>query len=705
MLFQVGEFCERVETDLSGLADELQELTGRFGDQERRTWMTSLPKLSIVLAKPDLSSFHLSLGNSGHVAFEYRLPASSSWCDAVLLGQCQNLPAAVILELKEWDLTGDAPGPRESLIYHHGNLLLHPADQVRGYVQYCRRFHSAVADYKALVDGCVFFTSKVNPNAYKMPPHDLLTQSFPVFSFTDDNINDLFVPFLRQRLAVPAPDFADAFDRGVYRQDRNFVTQVAVTISDEAKSPFVLLDEQRRGYERVLDEIDKRMAVHAKEKMVIVVEGPPGSGKSVLAAHLWASLAQSGRVDGNIVFVTTSGCQRKNWESLFERMSGEKAGRGIVMPANRFNPGLSPIWVKEQREQGHAMLVHEWTTNYELFKQIKKPKIKDGAFSVAIVDEAHALIDPTAPGAEGVPPSGWAMHAGPQAYHVMRCSDVSIFLMDSEQSYRDNETTTPSSIRKLAEDMGIDHVVTISLAGSQFRCGGSAAYLDWVEHVLSPDSKTAPPATWNRVSNKQGTFELTIVDDPLALDEHLGRHLADGRTSRLAATYARPWKTKGVAKPHELPQDKKDFSIAVTRNGQERMWAKIWNYVPGEDYSLFIQGTEGSAIADDPLCEVGCPYVIRGFDFDYLGVLWLSDLVWRNDRWVAQVDHVHDSALPRTKKAAKGEGKNRKGADPTELIKRLQRGYRILLSRAIHGIYLWVEDEETRLHLQRLMVQ
>ena len=87
MLFQVGEFCARVETDLSGLADDLQELTGRFGDEERRAWMSSLPKLSIVLARPDLSSFHLSLGNSGHVSFEYRLPASSSWCDAVLLGQ------------------------------------------------------------------------------------------------------------------------------------------------------------------------------------------------------------------------------------------------------------------------------------------------------------------------------------------------------------------------------------------------------------------------------------------------------------------------------------------------------------------------------------------------------------------------------------------------------------------------------------------
>jgi DUF2075 family protein len=33
----------------------------------------------------------------------------------------------------------------------------------------------------------------------------------------------------------------------------------------------------------------------------------------------------------------------------------------------------------------------------------------------------------------------------------------------------------------------------------------------------------------------------------------------------------------------------------------------------------------------------------------------------------------------------------------------LQRGYRILLSRAIHGVYLWVEDDETRRHLESLL--
>ena len=277
--------------------------------------------------------------------------------------------------------------------------------------------------------------------------------------------------------------------------------------------------------------------------------------------------------------------------------------------------------------------------------------------------------------------------------------------MDSEQSYRDNETTTPATIRQLANELGIRHIVNISLAGSQFRCGGSAAYIDWIGKVLSSEGIEVPSASWNRAYHHKGTFSLTIVDDPQSLDDNLQKHLNEGRTVRLAASYARKWITQKVEKPHNLPENEKDFLLRYCRDGDEKIWSKIWNYAPKQQYTRFIQAIEWSEIARDPLCEVGCPYVLRGFDFDYLGVLWLSDLVWRTDRWVAQVNHVHESSLPRTVKAAKGDKKTGKVADPTELIKRLQRGYRILLSRAIHGIYLWVEDEETRLHLQRLMVQ
>jgi hypothetical protein len=734
MLLEVGQFCERVESDLSGLADDLQEWTGRFGESERRSWMRSLPKLSVVLAKPELSRFHMSLGLSGHVAFEYRLPASSAWCDVVLLGQARKQPAAVVLELKDWDVTGDTPGPREALITHQGRLTLHPSDQVRGYVQYCRRFHSAVADYRARVDGCVFFTSNTNPAVYRSPPHDELEAEFPVFTSQDEKVGAGFVPYLQERLDQPAPDFAAAFDRGVYRQDRSFVRYIASAISDSTDAAFVLLDEQRRGFEYCLAEIDKRLALNTAQKQVIIIQGPPGSGKSVLAAHLWAALAQDTRINGNVVLVTTSSCQRSNWEHLFKQVSGDQAGKGVVITANRCNPGLTTGWIKKQVAAGHTVNVTTWQDNLRLFNQTNRPKIADDTFEVAIVDEAHALIDPTAPNTQGVQSSGWGMTAGPQAYHVMRCSKVSIFLMDSEQSYRDNETTKPADIESMSQLLGVKSLNTLSLEGNQFRCGGSAAYVDWLDCLLSSRSTSTPPATWNRANHEQGTFQLELVDDPQALDEQLLTKSREGRSVRLAATYARKWVTKGLTRPHLLPPEKRDFHIAYDRGGQQQYWSKIWNYAPSirgdADYSMFIQGPEGSAIGADPLCEVGCPYVMRGFDFDYLGVLWLSDLVWRTDRWIAQPEHVHDSALRQTRSAvariqraqkprrrqstaslnpATPNAANLAAGTPAlsvleaELVKRLQRGYRIILSRAIHGIWLWVEDAETRSHLKSLL--
>ena len=63
-------------------------------------------------------------------------------------------------------------------------LKLHPSDQVRGYTEYCRKFHSAVLDYGADLSGCVYFTRVVSTHAYSTfsPPHDQLVAAFPIFT-------------------------------------------------------------------------------------------------------------------------------------------------------------------------------------------------------------------------------------------------------------------------------------------------------------------------------------------------------------------------------------------------------------------------------------------------------------------------------------------------------------------------------------------
>jgi hypothetical protein len=66
--------------------------------------------------------------------------------------------------MKHWDTHGDRPGPTDSLIWHKGELELHPSGQVRGYTQYRRNFHSAVLDEQADVDGASTSPSAAPPD-------------------------------------------------------------------------------------------------------------------------------------------------------------------------------------------------------------------------------------------------------------------------------------------------------------------------------------------------------------------------------------------------------------------------------------------------------------------------------------------------------------------------------------------------------------
>ena len=202
MLLTIAEFRSRVGAALAELIFELQETTGRHSPDEAEAWTNSLPKVSQAFSAPRFQPLHLYFGERGNLSLEYRLPAASSWCDMVLLGSHESKPAAVIVELKDWVTRSDKPGAVEGLMVRHTGPALHPSDQVRGYTEYCKRFHSGVLDAHADVHGCVLFTRDTIFAAHKQPPNDQLASVFPMFAVTErgrsDSRNALLCDYLTE---------------------------------------------------------------------------------------------------------------------------------------------------------------------------------------------------------------------------------------------------------------------------------------------------------------------------------------------------------------------------------------------------------------------------------------------------------------------------------------------------------------------------
>jgi hypothetical protein len=595
MILTIGAFKERVDRGIDDLVLQLKSATGRNTAEEEASWRSSLPQVSRMLSHPSLENFHLYFGGRGHLSLEYPLPASASWCDVVLLGSHANRNSAVIIELKDWDTSGDMPGKVEGLVERHTGTTLHPSEQVRGYTEYCRRFHSAVQEHQANVYGCALFTRDAFAPIYTAAPNDTLIRHYPVFSLSDEDVTIRIPNFLTDKLSEADGIFAGAFERGYYRQDRNFCRQLGEQIQNPGSSPFVLLDNQRLAFARCKEAVEHALFKSERpHKTCLVIQGPPGSGKSVIAAHLWAWLTQDPRVhQGNIVVTTTSASQRSNWEHMFRRL--KSGGQGAIMPANRY----APVSTYELGQAMTAAPEHNWdpknwSKNTEVLRDWRGSlRVADNQFLISIVDEAHALINPEAKDART--PAGWPVQCGPQAYHIMKGSLLTIFLLDAEQGFRDRENTTIADLKLWASGLGASVPDLVRLEDSQFRCGGSKEYVQWVDATFA--LKPAPAARfWRKrlatihnvdfearsrqaaedsvnAKTPEGPFVFELVETPMELEAFLRAHVSENRTVRLAASFSREWKTKDQTRPHELPPAKHDFYYEFGAPERRQTWS------------------------------------------------------------------------------------------------------------------------------------
>lgn len=578
-------------------------------DGEVRSWQNSLRAMAMTIDGADL--------HDNGITIEYRLPLTSKRLDCMITGEAHDgQAAAVIVELKQWEFVEASPIDNcvTTILAKGLRDVLHPSAQVGGYTRYLLDAHSAFTESEIDLRGCSYLHNLRRDDADALfdVRFEPLIGRYPAFVAGDGG--DLQEHLVTSVGGGRGGPILERILEGRYRPAKQLLRETARVIRGEPA--FVLLDEQQVVMSEVLTKI--RVRHMGDKRSVIIVRGGPGTGKSAIAVNLLAELSAQG-------FIAQHATGSKAFTENLRKTVGPRA-----------------------------------SAQFSYFNNFGK--IDEQSIDVLICDEAHRIRENS--GTRFTPKSERSERL--QIHELIAAAKISVFFIDDRQVVRPGEIGSTALIRSVAAMMGA-HIVERELE-AQFRCGGSDAYLRWVNNTL--DLERGEPALWEGADG----FQLEIVDDIHDLDASVRTEIATGHTARLVAGYCWRWSD---------PTDDGTLVNDVIVGD----WSRPWNARP--DKKRLAPGIPKSNFwASDPngVEQVGCIYTAQGFEFDHVGVIWGRDLVYRSRiGWIGQPEHSRD---PVVRKGAK--------ADPDQFTKLLKNSYRVLLSRGMNSCSIHIQDDETR---------
>jgi DUF2075 family protein len=163
-------------------------------------------------------------------------------------------------------------------------------------------------------------------------------------------------------------------------------------------------------------------------------------------------------------------------------------------------------------------------------------------------------------------------------------------------------------------------------------------------------------------------FSLHVAETPQELEADLAAREKEGYTARMTAGFCWRW-----SKPDKSEGLVDDIRIAD--------WVRPWNN-PQERAFGDIPARSLWATEPGGFGQVGCIYTAQGFEYDWNGIIFGPDVVWRNNRFVSDSSATRDPAF---------RGKNAVDFDPF-----VRNVYKVLLTRGMVGTVLYSTDTETR---------
>ena len=451
---------------------------GMGGPAEVRSWENSFQYVYKALAGS-------AVPDDAGVAIEFKLPLSSKRIDLLVSGFDDRRQANVaIIELKQWAAESTEPvlnkdGIIKTFVGGGVRETTHPSYQANSYAQMLRDFLKPVQEHPIALHPVAYLHNFPTENR-RILEHDhyrRYTQAAPLYLRGD-------AAELRAWLESLIEDGDDGatlttLDEGELRPSISLQDVLIEML--ESREEFTLIDSQKVVFEQAI-ELAKRSHEDGR-KRVLIVDGGPGTGKTVLAINILARLIEDDLV---AQYVSKNAAPRNVYK---EKLRGDKLVKEI-----------------DTLFTGAGSFVETETD----------------AFPALIADEAHRLNEE----------STFFGRGENQIMEIINAAKCSVFFIDESQRIHIDDIGSKEEIRKHAADADAE-VIEVGLE-SQFRCNGSEGYIAWLDDLLG----IRPTANADGFDLE---YDLQLFDDPTSLHEAIARKNEETRLSRVVAGYCWEW--------------------------------------------------------------------------------------------------------------------------------------------------------------------
>ncbi len=460
---------------------------------------------------------------------------------------------------------------------------------------------------------------------------------------------------------------ADYFDRDLYRRAFDEIFQRLVESGQLTRSipelvnsdlfkysPFkALTTDQAIAVEEILELFFHNLESNSTGNPV-VIQGDPGTGKTIVAVYLMKLLSDIARSNSD---------EAPEVDSVFAdffqpgfREMVQNLQIGLVIPQLSLRrtlkkvfsktPGLNESMVLDPFEVGSSKTVYD----------------------LLIVDEAHRLQQRNnQPAAQrniqyreinkhlfGLDDSKFT-----QLDWIYARSKTQIFLLDRAQSVKpaDLDASAVSSLVDRAKSGAAFFTLT-----SQMRVEGGEDYIEYISSIMSDSYR----------GNKKhfGSYDVKLFSSFSDMNNEIRTRNIEMGLSRLVGGFAWPWKTrKGAAFDIELD------GVQLAWNRRNYDWIN----------------------SESSIDEVGSIHTVQGYDLNFTGVIIGNDIGFdtSTNKIIFRRENYFDI---KGKENNKVLGKKYSDEDLRVFVTSI---YRVLLTRGVKGTYIYVVDDNLRNHLSQ----